>query len=96
MSYQPQFPQPGQPGQPGQPFGGFPQKAKTNGLAIAALVCSFFCGLLGIILGIVAIGQINKTNEGGKGLAIAGIVIGAVSILFTWMVFFASAATSGY
>ena len=92
MSYQPQFPQ---PGQPGQQFGGFPQKAKTNGLAIAALVCSFFCGILGIILGIVAIGQINKTNEGGKGLAIAGIAIGAVSILFTWMILGASAA-SGY
>lgn len=90
MSYQPQFPQ---PGQPGQQFGGFPQKAKTNGLAIAALVCSFFCGILGIILGIVAIGQINKTNEGGKGLAIAGIVIGAVSILFTWMILGASAAS---
>lgn len=93
MSYQPQFPQ---PGQPGQQFGGFPQKAKTNGLAIAALVCSFFCGLLGIILGIVAISQINKSNEGGKGLAIAGIAIGAVSIVFTWMIVFASAATSGY
>ena len=92
MSYQPQFPQ---PGQPGQQFGGFPQKAKTNGLAIAALVCSFFCGLLGIILGIVAISQINKSNEGGKGLAIAGIAIGAVSIVFTWMIVFASAATSG-
>jgi len=92
MSYQPQFPQ---PGQPGQQFGGYPQKAKTNGLAIAALVCSFFCGILGIILGIVAIGQINKTNEGGKGLAIAGIAIGAVSILFTWMILGASAA-SGY
>ena len=92
MSYQPQFPQ---QGQPGQQFGGYPQKAKTNGLAIAALVCSFFCGSLGIILGIVAIGQINKTNEGGKGLAIAGIAIGAVSILFTWMILGASAA-SGY
>jgi hypothetical protein len=93
MSYQPQFPQ---PGQPGQQFGGFPQKAKTNGLAIASLVCSFFCGILGIILGIVAIGQINKTNEGGKGLAIAGIAIGAVGIVLTWMIFFASAATSVY
>ena len=92
MSYQPQFPQ---QGQPGQQFGGYPQKAKTNGLAIAALVCSFFCGILGIILGIVAIGQINKTNEGGKGLAIAGSAIGAVSILFTWMILGASAA-SGY
>jgi hypothetical protein len=42
------------------------------------------------------INQINKNNEGGKGLAIAGIAIGGVSIAFTWMIFFASAATSGY
>ena len=93
MSYQPQFPQ---QGQPGQQFGGLPQKAKPNGLAIAALICSFFCGILGIIFGIIAIGQINKNNEGGKGLAIAGIAIGGVSIAFTWILFFASAATSGY
>ena len=96
MSYQPQFPQ---PGQPGQQFGGYPQKAKTNGLAIASLVCSFFCGLLGIILGIVAISQINKTNEGGKGLAIAGIAIGAVTFFFFWMSFIASlfiGTASGY
>ena len=92
MSYQPQFPQ---PGQPGQQFGGYPQKAKTNGLAIASLVCSFFCGILGIILGIVAINQINKTNEGGKGLAIAGIVLGAVGILFQWAIVGAMSA-SGY
>ena len=92
MSYQPQFPQ---PGQPGQQFGGYPQKAKTNGLAIAALVCSFFCGILGIILGIVAINQINKTNEGGKGLAIAGIVLGAVGMLFWWAIGGAMSA-SGY
>ena len=92
MSYQPQFPQ---PGQPGQQFGGYPQKAKTNGLAIAALVCGFFCGILGIILGIVALNQINKTNEGGKGLAIAGIVIGAVGIFIYWA-FVGGMAASGY
>lgn len=93
MSYQPQFPN---SGQAGQPFGGIPQKPKTNGLAIGALVCSFFCGILGIILGVISIGQINKSSEGGKGLAIAAIVIGAVSIIFTWMVFFAAGASSGY
>jgi hypothetical protein len=46
-------------------------------------------------LGIVAINQINKTNEGGKGLAIAGIVLGAVGILFQWAIVGAMSA-SGY
>ncbi len=64
----------------------FPAPQKTNGLAIAALVCSFFCGLLGIIFGIIAISQINKTNGNGKGLAIAGICIGAVSMVVGWLI----------
>jgi uncharacterized membrane protein len=62
-------------------------------MAIAALVLSilglFCCGpifsTIGLILGIVAIGQINKNApmEGGKGLAIAAIVIAAVGyVLF--------------
>jgi hypothetical protein len=58
---------------------------KTNGLAIASFVCSFFCGILGIIFGIIAISQINKTNGNGKGLAIAGICLGAAAIVVTWI-----------
>ena len=53
---------------------------KTNGLAIAALVSSFFISLLGIILGHIALNQIKTTGEGGRGLAIAALVIGYVSI----------------
>jgi len=79
-------------------FGGVPTPQKTNGLAIASLVCSFFCGIFGIIFGIIAIGQINKQNQGGKGLAIAGISIGAVSIVITWLFWGAmfAASNSGY
>jgi hypothetical protein len=60
---------------------------KTNGLAIGSLIASlvgFLCGLgsiVGIILGIVALNQIKARGEGGRGLAIAGIVIGAISLL---------------
>jgi len=63
----------------------FPTAQKTNGLAIASFVCSFFCGILGIIFGIIAISQINKTNGNGKGLAIAGICLGAAAIVVTWI-----------
>lgn len=64
---------------------------RTNSMAIAALVLSivglFCCGpifsTIGLILGIVAIGQINRSSppEGGKGLAIAAIAVAAVGYL---------------
>ncbi|MDQ6602301.1 MAG: DUF4190 domain-containing protein [Chloroflexota bacterium] len=90
--YTPQPPYGQQPyGQPpygqqpyGQP-GGYPQPAKTNGLAIAGFVLSFFISLVGLILSIIALVQINGSNgrQKGKGFAIAGIIIGAVSMVFT-------------
>jgi type II secretory pathway pseudopilin PulG len=58
-----------------------PQQAKTSGLAIAALVlgiigCIPALGLVGLVLGIVALATIpsNGTVK-GRGLAIAGIVL---------------------
>lgn len=56
------------------------QKKKTSGLAIAALVCGLFCWPVGLILGILALNQINKSNGelGGTGLAIGGMVAGAM------------------
>lgn len=85
---------------PGQyPGYGQPQmrSQKTNGMAIAGFVLSFFCGLLGLIFSAVALSQIGKTGEGGKGLAIAGIVISVVSFIFGLMIWGAlGAMDSGY
>lgn len=39
-------------------------------------------GLAGLILSIIGLVQVGKTNERGKGLAIAGIAVGAASLLF--------------
>lgn len=64
-----------------------PASAKTNGLAIAALVSSFFISLLGIILGHIALNQIKTTGEGGRGLAIAALVIGYASIAVALIAF---------
>lgn len=77
------------PSYPPPPPGGYgapppPPAVGTNGLAIASLVCSLFgwlCvigGILGIILGVLALGQIRQSGQGGRGLAIAGIVIGGI------------------
>lgn len=55
--------------------------ARTNPLAIASLVSSPFINLFGIILGHMALKEIKRTGEGGRGLAIAGLVIGYLSLV---------------
>jgi hypothetical protein len=54
---------------------------KTNTLAIVALISSFFIGLVGIICGAIALKQAKQTGEKGRGLAIGGIVVGALNIV---------------
>jgi hypothetical protein len=67
------------------------ERTRTSGLAIASLVCgicAFFIpflgiilGILGIVFGFVAIGQIGREPYlRGKGMAIAGLVCGIVVI----------------
>jgi len=69
---------------------------RTNGFAIASFVCSLLCiNILGIIFGHVSISQINRTGEGGKGLAIAGLILGYLSLV-GWIIIYASAAGSSY
>jgi hypothetical protein len=70
---------------------GSPRAPKTNGLAIASLICScaglFFLPIFpGIILGFVARSQIKRSNgsQKGDGLAVAGIIVG-----FGWLVLLA-------
>jgi uncharacterized membrane protein len=66
-----------------------PQSTGTNRMAIASLVCSLFGWLcliigpiLGLIFGFVALSQIRQTGQRGRGMAIAGIVIGAILVAF--------------
>ena len=61
------------------------QAAKTNTFAIVSLVTSFFVAILGIIFGFLALSQIKKSGESGRGLAIAGIIIGFVGVGF-WII----------
>ena len=62
---------------------------KTNGFAIASFVVALICGgPLAVIFGHVALSQIDKNQEDGRGLAIAGLVIGYISLLFWFRLFF--------
>jgi hypothetical protein len=53
---------------------------RTNTLAILALVFAFIGSVLGIAFGHVALSQIKRTHEAGRGLAIAGLVVGYVQL----------------
>ncbi len=60
---------------------------KTNGLAIASLICAcaglfFLPAILGVVFGFVARTQIKRSNglQKGDGLAVAGIIVG-----FGWL-----------
>ncbi len=62
----------------------------TNGLAIAALCCGIagilpVAAVVGIVLGFVALGQLRRRIQSGRGLAIAGIVLGALWLV-GWVV----------
>jgi len=56
---------------------------RTSGMAIAGFVTSFFCGLLGLILSLMALDECKRSNGtvGGQGLAQAGVAISIVSML---------------
>jgi len=92
----------------GQPqYMAYGPQTRTNGLAIASLVCSL-AGLatcisapVGIVLGHIAKRQIRQTGEQGEGLATAGLWVGYIltvlGVLFFigWLAIAIFAVTSG-
>ena len=71
-------------------------KKKVNGLAVAGFVVSLvglicaglICGILSVVFSAVALKQIPAKNQGGKGLAVAGLVIGIIdlaTIVISWL-----------
>lgn len=101
---QPGYGVPGYPVVPGYPGGyGMSPSGTTNAVAIGSLVASIMalplfamCGigllasLVGIGLGVTALNQTKKTGQSGRGLAIAGITIGALGTLLNggWILLF--------
>lgn len=94
MSYPPGPPEPEQPGYGGPPPG-YPQTLPTNGKATAALitgittlVLSWCCGLgilgvVAIVLGVQGRAEIRRSpdTQTGDGLALAGIITGAIAVV---------------
>jgi Domain of unknown function (DUF4190)/Septum formation len=86
QAYQPTYPpappqyQPGPQYQPTPPSP--PPSGGTNGFAIASLIFGILGGvLLSVIFGIVALSQVKRRNQRGKGLAVAGLVLSGIWLL---------------
>ncbi len=68
-------------GQPGHGAAGYPPAPqKTNTMAILGLVFAFLFSPLGIVFSAIGLSQIKKRREGGRGLALSGLIL---SIIFT-------------
>lgn len=83
-----------------QPYG-YQQQPRTNGLAIAALVGGLVLAPLGIVLGHIALSQIKRSGEQGRGLALAGLIIGYIFttlmvLSIVWLMMIANAVSSAF
>ncbi len=75
-------------GQQGYGYGyGYTPPASNNGLAVGSLICGILgiavCQIVGIaalIMGYIARKRIRETGEQGAGMALAGIILGWVSV----------------
>jgi hypothetical protein len=102
----PGYPAGGYPGYPASGYadpygyGAYGQTGGTNSLAIGSLIASIvgvFCGIgsiAGVIMGFIALNQLKTSPQDGKGVAIAGIVIGAAVIVF-WVLIMVIGIASG-
>ncbi len=95
-------------------YAGYPAVPRTNSLAITSMVSSlvgvvfswtWILGLgviVGVITGHIALGQIRRTGESGRGMALAGVIIGWVSIaagaliVILLLALWATAASGGF
>ncbi len=92
----------GQPGQPGpygqQPMYGYgypppPPKSQTNAILALVLSCVGLatCGvtaIVGVIFGHIAMGRIKRGEEDGRGMALAGVIVGYV-VIAGWLLYLA-------
>ena len=80
-------------------------KQRNSGMAVASLVCSLVglipcfwflqvMGLLGAIFGFIGLKQTKGGERGGRGLAMAGVIIGIVLVVLciAFWIYFASNA----
>ncbi|SDE26224.1 peptidyl-prolyl cis-trans isomerase B (cyclophilin B) [Mycolicibacterium neoaurum] len=73
---------PPQWGYPPAQYGYPPERRPTNSLAVAALICGILVAPLGIVFGHISLYQIKRSGDEGRGMAIAGLVLGYLLTAF--------------
>ncbi|MEU6196415.1 DUF4190 domain-containing protein [Streptomyces sp. NPDC047061] len=92
---QPPYPGPYQPW--GQGYGPYPAQPPVNGLAIASLVLGLLCCLpgVGLVLGLIGLGQIRRRGERGKAMAVIGSVLSSVGLAL-WVLLLATGGAADF
>lgn len=98
QAYQPAAQQPAQQGHPQQAAPQYrPQSApaptpstattlgQTNTFAVLAIVFAFLVPLAGIVFGHLGLGQIKRTGDAGRGIALTGLIISYAYFAFLAM-----------
>ncbi|KAB1647678.1 DUF4190 domain-containing protein [Pseudoclavibacter sp. CFCC 14310] len=69
-------------------------------MAILSLIFAFVFNVLGVVFGHIALNQIKTRGEGGRGLALAGLIVSYASLGLTllWLafIFIIVASTASY
>lgn len=76
------------PQEPMVGYGAPQNNDKWNGLVIAGFVCAFLVPIVGLILSIIGMVQINKNGGKSKGMAIAGIIVSVVVMVLNGLLVF--------
>ncbi|MCL8018033.1 DUF4190 domain-containing protein [Streptomyces sp. AS02] len=89
--------QPYGPYTPYTPYGPYGRPAPVNGVAIGALVLGILCFVpaVGLVLGLIALAQIKKKGERGKGMAIAGSILSSVGLAL-WVLMLSTGSASDF
>ncbi|MDH6247896.1 DUF4190 domain-containing protein [Mycobacterium sp. OTB74] len=86
----------GEPVTADRAVGVHPTAVGTNTMAIVSLIAAWNFFPLGIIFGHIALSQINRTGQGGRGLAIAGLVLGYLTLAATVIVVIALVSATSH
>ncbi|WP_127794470.1 DUF4190 domain-containing protein [Agromyces sp. LHK192] len=55
------------------------QAGRTNGVALASIIVVWFSSIVGLILGHVALGQLNRNGGEGRGMALTAVIVGWIA-----------------
>lgn len=57
------------------------EQQRLNAMALTAFVVVFFASVVGLVLGYVALHQVERTQEAGRGFALAAVILGWIGTI---------------